>query len=231
MRKRMFTLGLTIGIALTGTTAVFAADFVKAYLYPVKLVINGQAQNMPPSSGVLNYNNQAYVPLRFVGEKLGVKVGYEEGVKVEDTAITLDTPNQGKDPERLHPPVLDQDFIAEASKGKLKGIEIELNTSKRELLKKWGVPDEIGEVHSEFYRYGNVTLYFSADDVVHVIDVKLDLAPAQVRTVMGKADYDGISEGGYEEYMLGYKAGINYLYFTFQEENSTSGKLRFKNPM
>ncbi|SED10877.1 hypothetical protein [Paenibacillus sp. GP183] len=40
---KKFLIGLTCGIALTATTAVYASDTIQAYLFPAKIEINGQS--------------------------------------------------------------------------------------------------------------------------------------------------------------------------------------------
>lgn len=82
---KMFLLGLTCGIALTTTTAVFAADTIQTYLFSAKFVINGETKS---SYGyeTLNYNGHAYVPIRFIAESMGMKVAYED----ESKTITVD---------------------------------------------------------------------------------------------------------------------------------------------
>jgi hypothetical protein len=73
---KKFILGLTCGIALTATTAVYASDTIQTYLFPAKIEINGQSKELPSEYKVLNYNGHAYVPVRFIGESLGLGVRY-----------------------------------------------------------------------------------------------------------------------------------------------------------
>ncbi|NOU62573.1 hypothetical protein GC096_00755 [Paenibacillus sp. LMG 31461] len=73
---KKFILGLICGIALTATTAVYASESIQAYLFPVKIEINGQSKELPSEYKVLNYNGHAYVPIRFIGESLGLGVRY-----------------------------------------------------------------------------------------------------------------------------------------------------------
>jgi hypothetical protein len=75
---KKFFLGLTCGIALTATTAASASDTIQAYLFPAKIEINGQSKELPSEYKVLNYNGHAYVPIRFIGESLGLGVRYIE---------------------------------------------------------------------------------------------------------------------------------------------------------
>jgi hypothetical protein len=73
---KKFILGLTCGIALTATTAVYASDTIQAYLFPAKFEVNGQSKELNSEYKVLNYNGHAYVPIRFIGESLGLGVRY-----------------------------------------------------------------------------------------------------------------------------------------------------------
>lgn len=92
MKKQWYLcLGLTLGIVATSATPVSAAvDYVKAILFPVKMIVNNEEQIMPEGADILNYNNQTYVPLRFFAEKLGAAVGYQQAQNYEDTRITID---------------------------------------------------------------------------------------------------------------------------------------------
>ncbi|MBD0382880.1 stalk domain-containing protein [Paenibacillus sedimenti] len=94
---KKFLLGLTCGIALTTTTAVFAADTIQTYLFPATFVINGETKN---SYGyeTLNYDGHAYVPIRFIAESMGLKVVYEDVSKtitVDNGFNILDINNSG----------------------------------------------------------------------------------------------------------------------------------------
>ncbi|NRF89844.1 hypothetical protein HQN89_02165 [Paenibacillus frigoriresistens] len=84
---KKFLLGLTCGIALTATTAVYASETINAYLFPVKYVFNGQSKELDKEYTTLNYNGHAYVPIRFVTENLGSIVEYDENtqtIKIND---------------------------------------------------------------------------------------------------------------------------------------------------
>jgi hypothetical protein len=82
---KKFILGLTCGVALTSTTAVFAADTIQAYLFPAKFVINGE-NKIAQGYETLNYDGHAYVPVRFIAESMGSKVAYDDASKT----ITVD---------------------------------------------------------------------------------------------------------------------------------------------
>ncbi|MBD0384893.1 stalk domain-containing protein [Paenibacillus sedimenti] len=82
---KKFILGLTCGVALTATTAVYAADTIQAYLFPAKFVINGE-NKIAQGYETLNYDGHAYVPVRFIAESMGSKVAYDDASKT----ITVD---------------------------------------------------------------------------------------------------------------------------------------------
>lgn len=83
---KKFILGLTCGIGLTATTAVYASDTIQAYLFSASFVIKGEPKNLHPDYTALNHNGHVYVPIRFISESLGAKVAYEENTKT----ITVD---------------------------------------------------------------------------------------------------------------------------------------------
>ncbi|PZE19866.1 stalk domain-containing protein [Paenibacillus xerothermodurans] len=225
--KKDVYFGIILGVSASSTTAVFAADTIQAYLYPVKVIFNGEEQKIPEESSVINYNNQAYVPLRFVSEKIGATVGYQEGATVEETKITLDFTKQGA--TEVNNLIVDKELISIASQGKLQGIDIPLGTSKEELINKLGEPDSIKKANSEEYKYGRTTFYIYRD-TVNVIDAELDLSPAEVKSILGKPHIDGMSDAGVTQYLVGYEADPNYLCFSYTSEESKSGVLRLKNP-
>ncbi|TXK75475.1 stalk domain-containing protein [Paenibacillus sp. N3.4] len=80
MKKLIF--GVVCGIALTATTAVYAADTIQAYLFPVTFEVNGQNKEVGSEYTLLNYNGHSYVPVRFVAESLGLGIKYLDKNKV-----------------------------------------------------------------------------------------------------------------------------------------------------
>ncbi|MEK8130920.1 stalk domain-containing protein [Paenibacillus filicis] len=74
MKKLVF--GFALGVMLTLTTAALAADSVQALLFQARLLINGEQKTLGGDYAVLNYKGHAYVPVRFIGEQMGAKVGY-----------------------------------------------------------------------------------------------------------------------------------------------------------
>jgi hypothetical protein len=49
----------------------------KLYLFPAKFVFNGHQTDVPADYTILNYQGQAYVPIRFISEIKGDFVGYD----------------------------------------------------------------------------------------------------------------------------------------------------------
>ncbi|GIP33345.1 hypothetical protein [Paenibacillus sp. J2TS4] len=105
MKKRMFLSGLIAGAIVAGATTAFAADYIKAALYPVQLIINGEKQDLSEEYAILNYDDDAYVPLRLVAERLGAEVGYIHGSSYEDTQITIDLPQGWEGEEAGNNPI------------------------------------------------------------------------------------------------------------------------------
>jgi hypothetical protein len=91
---KKFFLGLTCGIALTATTAVYASDTIQAYLFPVKYVFNGQTKELDSEFTTLNYNGHTYVPVRWVSENMGANVGYNGNS--QSIWINYDSPTMQK---------------------------------------------------------------------------------------------------------------------------------------
>jgi hypothetical protein len=75
---KKFILGMICGVGLTASMSAFASDTIQAYLFPVDYQFNGKIKPLPAQYTTLNYNGHAYVPLRFIAESMGAKVGYDE---------------------------------------------------------------------------------------------------------------------------------------------------------
>ncbi|MDQ0888608.1 hypothetical protein QFZ81_003696 [Paenibacillus sp. V4I9] len=76
---KKFVIGLICGIGLTATTAVYASDTIQAYLFPVKIMLNGESIEVDNNEYVvLNHIGHTYVPLRWVAENMGATVTYQE---------------------------------------------------------------------------------------------------------------------------------------------------------
>lgn len=229
MRKRTFACGLVAGAIIASSTTAFAADFIQAALYPIKLVINGQEQKIPEEYSILNYNGHTYVPLRLITENVGGKVGFKEGATYEDTTVTIELNQPGSSQESNNALTINDTFLSTAQQGTLNGISIPLGTSKQQLLNILGKPDETGELHSPFLKYGNTTFYL-VNDAVNVIEVKVDLSIKQLKNVLGKPELDGLSDAGTTEYVVGYNVEPYYLYFKYNSTEAETGTLLFKNP-
>ncbi|MDF2923924.1 MAG: hypothetical protein K0R57_2838 [Paenibacillaceae bacterium] len=229
MKKRTFACGLVAGAIIASSTTAFAADFIQAALYPIKLVINGEEQKLPEEYSILNYNGHTYVPLRFITENVGGKVGFKEAPTYEDTTVTIDFDNPNSSQEGENNLNINDQFLSAAQQGKLNGISIPLGTPKQQLLNILGEPDEIGKLNSPFLKYGNTTFYL-LDDTVNVIQVKIDLSTSKIKDLLGNPDLDGWSDAGTTEYIVGYDVDPYYLYFKYSSKEAETGTLLFKNP-
>lgn len=67
-----------IALLLFSYPTVYASEFIKAYLFPVQLEVNGQIKPLPQEYQILNVNGHAYVPVRYVSESMGLGVRYDE---------------------------------------------------------------------------------------------------------------------------------------------------------
>lgn len=83
MSARQYLIGGLIGAALATAATAWAAEnasSVQAMLWPVtmRLNIDGKMDHVAAENvEVLNYKGSAYVPLRYVAEKMGATVRYE----------------------------------------------------------------------------------------------------------------------------------------------------------
>lgn len=229
MRKRTFACGLVAGAIIASSTTAFAADFIQAALYPIKLVINGEEQKIPDEYSVLNYNGHTYVPLRFIAENIGGKVGFLEAPTYEDTKVTIDFDHSAGGQEAKNNLHINDEFLSAAQQGKLSGVAIPLGSAKQQLLNILGEPDETGKINSPFLKYGDTT-FFLLNDAVNAIEVKVDLSIDKIKDLLGNPDLDGWSDAGTTEYIVGYNVEPYYLYFKYSSTEAETGTLLFKNP-
>ncbi|NOU88854.1 hypothetical protein GC102_24340 [Paenibacillus sp. LMG 31460] len=75
---RKYAIGLFAGLLLSFCTIVSASETVQAYLFPSKIIINGEQKELGPMYEVINYKDSAYVPIRFFSETMEAKVEYLE---------------------------------------------------------------------------------------------------------------------------------------------------------
>ncbi|UKS23941.1 copper amine oxidase N-terminal domain-containing protein [Paenibacillus sp. HWE-109] len=78
---KKFIMGVIVGGAVSLSTVAAASDSIQAFLFPAFFTINDQSVDMDKESPILNYNGQAYVPVRFMAEQLGAYVDYNEESK------------------------------------------------------------------------------------------------------------------------------------------------------
>jgi len=92
---KKFFVGVVVGAVLATGTTVAASDSLKAMLFPVKLVINGETKETSSEVPVVNINGSTYVPLRFMAEAMDATVGWQE----ESQTVKVDYwTGQGVDP-------------------------------------------------------------------------------------------------------------------------------------
>ncbi|MCZ8515715.1 stalk domain-containing protein [Paenibacillus filicis] len=78
---KRFVLGALFGALLAGTTTIYAADDIRAVLFPVQIEFNGVTKDLGSGYAVLNYDGHTYVPLRFMAENLGAGALYDAANK------------------------------------------------------------------------------------------------------------------------------------------------------
>ncbi|SDE62260.1 hypothetical protein SAMN02799630_05951 [Paenibacillus sp. UNCCL117] len=75
---RKFVSGLLCGILLSTATAIYASDSVPSRIWPIQLEINDHVLEPSAEHPVLNYDGQAYVPLRLIANMLGLGIKYQD---------------------------------------------------------------------------------------------------------------------------------------------------------
>lgn len=123
--------------------------------------------------------------------------------------------------------LLESDLLDFAKEGRLKGIQVALDTTREHLENVYGKPDQIGTDHGPYLNYDNCYFYIW-DNSVGVIGIKLPYSVNEIKDIMGEPDYEGEPDAGFDEYVLGYQASEYYLFFKYRNEDATSGVLRFK---
>lgn len=94
---KKFVLGLFCGMALAATTTIYAADEIRAVLFPVNIEFNGVDKPLGSGYSVLNYEGHTYVPLRYMAENLGAGALYDAANKKVSVASE---PKNGTDAEK-----------------------------------------------------------------------------------------------------------------------------------
>ncbi|MFC0216225.1 DUF3888 domain-containing protein [Paenibacillus chartarius] len=93
--KKHFIAGAMFGALLMATSSVFASSVIEATIFPSKVTFflaDGLSKEVQLQEGeeVLNYNNQAYVPLRLFAESSGALVKYTQASPETDNKNKID---------------------------------------------------------------------------------------------------------------------------------------------
>ena len=94
---KKFILGLFCGAVLAASTTIYAADEIRAMLFPVKFQFNGESRDTGSRFAILNYDGHTYVPVRFMTENLGAGVSYD---KNEGLISVVTEPKDGSEADR-----------------------------------------------------------------------------------------------------------------------------------
>lgn len=229
-KRIMLAGGILTGVLAAGTATAAAADYVKARLYPVQVVVNQEVQHLPPDS-VLNVDGSTYVPLRFFAEKLGATIGYQPGETDDRTRITVDLRTSG-DTKTINPDnhlILDRQLFTQGRQGILNGIKVPLGASESKLMEVLGEPDDTGRVHTPYLKYQDTTFYLDpAGGTVNVMEVRLPFSPHQVKAILGNPDVEEESQSGYSGHILVYYTGAYTQIYRYSSKNAAEGTLLFK---
>lgn len=86
MKRSIITI-LTILLVFS----LFSSSLALAYELPVRIVVNGQKITLPDAQPFIDAQSRTQVPLRFVSEALGAKVGWDS--KSQKVTVKLDGKN------------------------------------------------------------------------------------------------------------------------------------------
>ncbi|MCU6711882.1 copper amine oxidase N-terminal domain-containing protein [Paenibacillus sp. J5C_2022] len=78
---KKYAIGFVCGALLASASVVYAADAIKATLFPVKYVVNGEQKDLSTGYHTINVEGRAYVPVRFIAESLDAVVVYDDASK------------------------------------------------------------------------------------------------------------------------------------------------------
>ncbi|WP_281889038.1 stalk domain-containing protein [Paenibacillus sp. YYML68] len=97
---KKFAMGVITGCVLTLTTTAFASELIQAYKFPVSYVFNQETKPLTDEYVTLNYNGHAYVPIRFIAEHTGMKIGYDE--ENRQILVNYGVPSEPPEPLPVH---------------------------------------------------------------------------------------------------------------------------------
>lgn len=109
------------------TFTALASDSIEVQLFPVTIIKNGVKKDIPADSPILNYNGQAYAPIRLIAEDTPGEVSYDDKSK----SIYIDSAPESWGKSVIHSTKVEQDY------------EISIHSAKKvykqgDLLQIWG---------------------------------------------------------------------------------------------
>jgi flagellar hook assembly protein FlgD len=103
---KKYIVGFIIGVGVSASTAVIASNSVQTVLFPtlIKFHVNGKLTEVDGGNSVLNYNNQAYIPLRMFSENIGATVDYRSSSSIDPQKHQIDIYHEDDQNFKTHDP-------------------------------------------------------------------------------------------------------------------------------
>lgn len=76
--KKIYMFAVIVFILTLKPIVTTASEYLNLHIFPAKLYINFAEEKVPEGQYLLNYEGTSYVPLRFIAEKLGYGVDYDD---------------------------------------------------------------------------------------------------------------------------------------------------------
>ncbi len=106
MIKKVITTFFTLFLISVLSVSTWASDFIETHLFPATIIINGKESEQNDSLPILNYNGNAYVPIRYFAENMQAQVGYDP----QNTSIFIDYQPRTAFKSAIHSSKKEKDF-------------------------------------------------------------------------------------------------------------------------
>lgn len=124
--------------------------------------------------------------------------------------------------------VLDAEFPEYARAGTLKGVHAGIGDAISRFKSAYGEPEATGVYQTKYEQYGKCFVFPDQDQRAGSILVALDQPAERVRAILGPPAFEGMSEAGWEEYVLQYSFGDFDVYVNYEQPESAEGSLLIK---